>query len=80
MDQSLARIIASAIHHRRTQDQAGHPEGLSPGEWDAILLQIEKGFWGYVDEDGYPFMSLATSEKFERAFELFAEYFTALWD
>ena len=78
MHLSLARIIASGIHHFRSHDFNGHPEGVDPQEWAAILLTIEEGFQLYADEEG--FLHPPDDDKFMRAMALFAEYFPALWD
>jgi hypothetical protein len=80
MDAALARIIASAIHHFRTQEFYSHPEDLDPDRWNAVLREIEEGFRAYVDEVGYPYMSAESTAKFESAMALFAEYFPALWN
>jgi hypothetical protein len=78
MDDSLARIIASAIQYFRTQSLHGHPMSVEPQEWDAILLEIEEGFRAYANKERLEPPS--DSDKFPRAMALFAEYFTALWN
>jgi hypothetical protein len=79
MDDTLARIIASAIQYFRTQHLHGHPESVEPQEWDAILLEMEEGFRTY-SRIGARLMSPSESDKFSRAMALFAEYFPALWN
>jgi hypothetical protein len=78
MDESLARIIASAIQYFRTQSLHGHPMSVEPQEWDAILVDMEEGFRAYAINERLRHPS--DGDKFPRAMELFAEYFTALWN
>jgi hypothetical protein len=78
MDDTLARIIASAIQYFRSQHLQSCPYGLEPQEWDAILLEIEEGFRAYYNKEKLE--PPRDSDKFPRAMSLFAEYFTALWE
>jgi hypothetical protein len=78
MDDTLARIIASAIRYFRSQHLHGSPYGLEPDEWNAILLEMKEGFQAYANSERLT--PPRDSDKFPRAIALFAEYFTALWN
>lgn len=49
--------------------------------WDDILRRIEEGFQAWLDEDGGWFYNKPEQEaKFKDAMELYAHWFSALWD
>ena len=48
-------------------------------EWKQILTDIAEGFEDY-STNGECWMFEGSSEKFEKAFDLFRKYFSSLWD
>lgn len=54
-------------------------EAQKKAEWKQILTDIAEGFEEYA-VNGDCMMFDGHSEKFEKAFDLFRKYFSALWD
>lgn len=59
---------------------APHGDGTGWPSWEAILLKIETGFQAWLDEDGWFHDKPEQEAKFKEAMELYAHWFSALWD
>ena len=57
-----------------------HGDGSGREAWESILLTIEKGFQAWLDEDGYFYEKPEQEAAFKEAMELYARWFSALWD
>lgn len=78
LDAWLGPVIAEAICHYK-MDCAGWPGGLeSQEEWFEILDAIVLGF-SLVGTEDWPFLQPDAECAYERAKELFAKWFGALW-
>jgi hypothetical protein len=78
-DEYLARVIVEGLTELRNRDLA-HPGGLTMEEWRAVLDEIIIGFKTFLDEEKRFSNDPAVREKMDRGWELFREWFPALWD
>jgi|GEM_PF-2411052 len=84
LDGYLAGVIAGASEELRKVAH-GHPVETTPEEWDAILRAIATGFAGYHDQRFEDFDAhldaLGNPESsYNRAWDLFRQYFPSLWE
>lgn len=75
----LADVIIGGLTELRNRNLA-HPGGLTPEEWRAILDEIIIGFKVFQDPEGRFSDDPAVRAKMDRGWELFQEWFPALWD
>lgn len=75
---ALAKLTVEGCRYMRKHGH-GHPMELTPEEWDAILLQMQEGFQLWIDEDGW-LRDDDQEAKFEHAMDLYAKWFSGLWD
>ena len=89
IDMYFAKTIAQMVR-RLAKINKGYPvnlsmddESLSPEQcaqkWVQILTEIAEGFEDYFNRETDCF-GLTESEKFKKAFDLFREYYSNLWD
>jgi hypothetical protein len=71
----LTGVIVGGVEALRRR-QIGYPVGMTPGEWDAILASIVRGFRAAqkdpMDEDDW--------KAYSHAMALFSTYYFDLWD
>lgn len=79
LDYHLTCVILVGIEHIRNE-KVGYPSTLnSIEEWHAILDEIHEGFYLYYTDDWDTIFNEEKREKFEHSFDLFKEWFGALW-
>jgi len=76
--------VPSAMYEGLTPDENGNYDELAQAtatdKWNYILIEIEEGFKEYLEYQHCNLDPDHKLEKFNRAFDLFREYFSALWD
>lgn len=85
---TLANLTVVGVQNMRKWKH-GYPgefsEECNPGgggwdAWDDILRRIEEGFQAWLDEDGWFHNKPQQEAKFKEGMELYAKWFSALWD
>jgi len=88
LDYALAKLTVVGVQAMRKW-QNGYPTEFSElpvgdgggwEKWDDILRRIEEGFQAWLDEDGHFYEKPEQEAKFKEAMELYAHWFSALWD
>lgn len=89
LDYALAKLTVAGCRYMRKAAH-GYPAefsedygGEDAGGWEAwedILRRIEEGFQAWLDADGWFHEQPEQEAKFNDAMELYARWFSALWD
>jgi len=74
LDTTLAEFALPRLRRLRTLQQ-GYPAGLSDGEWEWILHEIEEFLKWHIERDPREW----SREEYERRGALFGKYFGHLW-
>lgn len=89
LNYALAKLTVAGCRYMReaahgypgefSEEYAG--EGAGGWEkWEDILRRIEDGFQAWIDEDGWFHNKPEQEAKFKDAMDLYAHWFSALWD
>ena len=84
---ALAKLTVAGCHAMREWGH-GYPAEFSEEYgngrgwegWEEILRKIEEGFQAWLDEAGHFYEKSEQEAKFKEAMELYAEWFSGLWD
>jgi hypothetical protein len=88
LDYALAKLTVAGVQAMRKW-QNGYPNEFSDPPigggggweaWDDILRRIEEGFQAWLDEDGWFNGKPEQEVKFRDGMDLYAYWFSALWD
>lgn len=86
LNHALATLTVAGVRYMR-ETKHGYPGEFSPEfggggweVWDDILARMEEGFQAWLDEDGWFTNNTIAEEKFHDAMDLYATWFSALWD
>lgn len=89
LNYALAKLAVAGCRYMR-EAAHGYPSEFAEPEyggdgggwekWEDILRRIEEGFQAWLDEDGWFHDKPEQEAKFKDAMELYAHWFSALWD
>jgi len=86
LNYTLARLTVVGCRSLRENAYSYPTEFSEAGDgsgweaWEAILLKIEQGFQAWLDADGWFGDQTEEEAKFKEAMQLYAHWFSGLWD